>query len=169
MTPDPSLHWFRVAIGSDGVVSSCRQVERYPDADVAGVFYVVAPDPDSAEKAALARYRERQRQALRDRRQRHQAAGKCRCGSSRPEGELYCDTCRRKSREDHARQAARLRGEPVAAPPPKSVSFHETQERRAMERRLETLLEVREAWRARTPERFGKWLEARILELGGRK
>lgn len=154
--------WWRIEVGADGKVVSCRQVE---DVDAGqnggGVFYVKALNRADAGRLAWNDYCRRQQQ------HRHvelKAQGKCPyCGrpNDRTAGKR-CSFCLSAESGRKKAKRATARGELVELPNrAASIAARANDERREL--RLALLGEVREAFeQMSTVGEFARWLAQRI-------
>ncbi|HKY40688.1 MAG TPA: hypothetical protein VJN18_32355 [Polyangiaceae bacterium] len=168
------LRWWRLEVDAKGKVVSCTPVE-FAEKDGKSWFYVRARNQEGAGRLAMNAYiLARQRIRLK----RLKAEGKCVCGrkNDRP-GKTNCTICVAKERDYDARRRARERGEEIPRPDRRIADAErratedgEFVERAAPTVRLNTLLEVQQAWQdSNTNANFTRWLLDQIAAAGGVK
>ncbi|HEV8247527.1 MAG TPA: hypothetical protein VGP93_17240 [Polyangiaceae bacterium] len=156
--------WWRVAIDANERISA-RQVERSREA-TAVVFYVEAHDQPEAERIGWRRYCRMKQRAYRE---QLKARGLCMwCGkTNNREAHQRCTPCVVKARGYSARSAARRGGHVL---PDARRSDHPQRKRWLTELRLDTLLEIQQAFTcAADSEAFTRWLKGEIEKLASRR
>lgn len=153
------MNWYRAVFDSEKLlyIQQCEHME-----DLNGISHVIYVRAKSEEQARLLAQKERQKDALRARREHYVSLGKCRCGRDREDIRFAkCQKCRKRQSTYRKRSKAKERGENVE-PLSKAVAYRE----RMAEYRLKVLLEVSKAWeRSGTNGTFTTWLHDQIAEL----
>jgi hypothetical protein len=160
------LSWWRIEIGKDGLVRSCKRV-RVAKQNSLCVFYVQGDDASAVQEAALKAYRAYFAAGNRKRRERYVKEGRCSCGRDREDAEFKtCRRCRTMRPVYAERNSMRNRG----IEPPK-LDRQEAHAKRTEEKestvRLRVLEEVYRAWSIAQNERqFAEWLRCEFAKLG---
>jgi hypothetical protein len=96
--------------------------------------------------------------------------GKCPNDGRQPiKDGIYCRVCLNTSKRSMERAQAKVKGEPVAPLPPKSVAFAETKQRRENDIRLSVLQECLAVYdNPKLCKNFGAWLEGQINKIIGK-
>ncbi len=166
--------WFRVQVGLDGKVTSCREVET-EGAGGASVYYKLALDAEAAARSALSAHAAK---LLAARRAENRAKGRCRCGGELGDGGFVtCERCRDLSKEYQARETLKAKGIEPPHRDRRDVLQKKKQEDRlsaviaaAPTLRLSVLLEVSRAWQDSTTNgSFTRWLNAQIADARGKR
>jgi hypothetical protein len=169
-----AIRYWRVTFRDTGTVASVTEIAG-PGHD--GWVVVEAPDEKVAKRKAYNIYCARKKQVAKV---RLHGAGKCCCGRQQdrkhPSGKwmLTCSTCAERQKvwdANHAkRKAEGTVGQGIAErnEPARVAANLERQRDRRGEIRLETLVDVRDAWiKAPNIGAFSKWLEREIDALTG--
>lgn len=159
-----ACYWYRVRLDSQGRAVSCERTDSGPSGDAAGVYYVMAGSSVEAQAMAHGLYLNRQRDALRERRERNRRLGLCRCGGNLDTDGRTCRRCRANSMQDKARAVT-----PGAKPPPKSTAFAAMRSARERQVRMDLIQEVINAHKSMGPGEFARWLTDMAATIAGQE
>ncbi len=157
------MNWYRVTIGETGKPLSIAKCAAPEDEQT--VVYVQASSEKDAWGLALAAYN---RERVKQQRAQRKAEGRCRCGRVRDCQWQKCRVCR--ERENVAKRESKNQpGPKVRSEEQRIASLKDRHRERRAELRVETLLQVREAWvKSANLRQFEAWLyEATSAALAG--
>lgn len=163
--------WWRVVFSETGAITAVTPV-RFDDAEE-GWLLVEAPSKSAARQKAQRLYDARKKKLAKA---RLHASGHCACGRVQdrkyPDGRPMktCSTCSERQKgyvQDRQERLAEGTADTHVRDERARVEANLGRQRaRRAELRLETLIEVRQAWRdARTVGRFAAWIEAEIFAI----